>query len=222
MTRDGRRGPIRVLTVDDHAVVRRGIMSFLASIEDIDAIGEAVDGHEALEKLRAFAAHGQLPDVVLLDLKMPRMDGVQAAQEISRRFPSVRIVVLTSFGEIERVHAALENGAAGYLLKDADPSEVEAAIRASIRDEVFLDPAVARQLTHQMVAPAIGLGSLSIRERDVLALVGRGLSNRDIANELSISERTARTHVSNLLAKLHLTSRTQAALLAVREGLVQP
>jgi DNA-binding NarL/FixJ family response regulator len=99
---------------------------------------------------------------------------------------------------------------------------VEAAIRASIRDEVFLDPAVARQLTHQMVTPAMGLGSLSIRERDVLALVGRGLSNRDIANELSISERTARTHVSNLLAKLHLTSRTQAALLAVREGLVQP
>jgi DNA-binding NarL/FixJ family response regulator len=222
MTPDGRREPIRVLTVDDHAVVRRGIMSFLASIEDIDAIGEAGDGHEALEKLTAFAAHGQLPDVVLLDLKMPRMDGVQTAQEISRRFPSVRIVVLTSFGEIERVHAALENGAAGYLLKDADPSEVEAAIRASTRDEVFLDPAVARQLTHQMVSPAIGLGSLSIRERDVLVLVGRGFSNRDIANELSISERTARTHVSNLLAKLHLTSRTQAALLAVREGLVQP
>ncbi|OPX13259.1 response regulator transcription factor [Mycobacterium sp. AT1] len=222
MTPDEQRGPIRVLTVDDHAVVRRGIMSFLASIEDIEAIGEAGDGQEALEKLSAFAAHGQLPDVVLLDLKMPKMDGVETAQEISRRFPSVRIVVLTSFGEIERVHAALENGAAGYLLKDADPSEVEAAIRASTRDEVFLDAAVARQLTHQMVAPAMGLGSLSIRERDVLVLVGRGLSNKAIAIELTISERTARTHVSNLLAKLHLTSRTQAALLAVREGLVQP
>ena len=196
-------------------------MSFLASIEDIDAIGEAADGQEALDKLGAFAAHGQLPDVVLLDLKMPRVDGVEAAREISRRFPSVRIVVLTSYGEIERVHAALENGAAGYLLKDADPSEVEAAIRASTRDEVFLDAAVARQLTHQIIAPAHGLGSLSLRERDVLICLGRGLSNQDIADELSISERTARTHVSNLLAKLHLTSRTQAALLAVREGLVR-
>lgn len=222
MTSHGHGEPIRVLTVDDHAVVRRGIVSFLASIEDIEAIGEAGDGYEALETLSAFAAHGQLPDVVLLDLKMPKMDGVETAREISRRFPSVRIVVLTSFGEIERVHAALENGAAGYLLKDADPSEVEAAIRASTRDEVFLDAAVARQITHQMISPAIGLGSLSIRERDILVCVGRGLSNRDIANELSISERTARTHVSNLLAKLHLTSRTQAALLAVREGLVQP
>lgn len=212
---------IRVLVIDDHAVVRRGIGSFLASTDDIVVAGEAADGVAALEKLAAMAAHDQLPDVALLDLVMPRMDGVQTAREITRRYPSVRVVVLTSFGESERVHAALANGAAGYLLKDADPAEVESAIRASTRDEVFLDSVIARQLTHQMVTPAAGLRSLSARERDVLALVGRGLSNRAIAAELSISERTARTHVCNVLAKMHLNSRTQAALVAVREGLVQ-
>lgn len=212
---------IRVLVIDDHVVVRRGIGSFLSSSDDIVVAGEAGDGVEALEKLAEMAAHKQLPDVALLDLMMPRMDGVDAAREITARYPTVRIVVLTSFGESERVHAALANGASGYLLKDADPSEVESAIRASTRDEMFLDSAVARQLTQAIVTPAGGLRSLSARERDVLALVGKGLSNRAIAEELSISERTARTHVSNLLSKMHLTSRTQAALVAVREGLVQ-
>ncbi|QSE89419.1 response regulator transcription factor [Rhodococcus pseudokoreensis] len=213
---------IRVLLIDDHAVVRRGITSFLASTDDIVVAAEAGDGVEALDKLADMAAHQQLPDVALLDLVMPRMDGVETAKEIAARYPSVRVVVLTSFGETERVHAALANGASGYLLKDADPSEVEAAIRASTRDEVFLDTAIARQLTHQMITPAAGLRSLSARERDVLILVARGMSNRAIATELSISERTARTHVGNVLAKMHLNSRTQAALVAVREGLVQP
>lgn len=213
--------PIRVLVIDDHAVVRRGIGSFLSSSDDIVVSGEAGDGVDALEKLADMAAHDRLPDVALLDLVMPRMDGVETSREITARFPSVRIVVLTSFGESERVHSALANGASGYLLKDADPSEVESAIRASTRDEVFLDSAVARQLTQAMTTPAGGLRSLSARERDVLTLVGKGLSNRAIAGELSISERTARTHVCNLLAKMHLTSRTQAALVAVREGLVQ-
>ncbi|MGV9718228.1 response regulator [Rhodococcus pyridinivorans] len=207
--------------IDDHAVVRRGIGSFLSSSDDIVVSGEAGDGVDALEKLADMAAHDRLPDVALLDLVMPRMDGVETSREITARFPSVRIVVLTSFGESERVHSALANGASGYLLKDADPSEVESAIRASTRDEVFLDSAVARQLTQAMTTPAGGLRSLSARERDVLTLVGKGLSNRAIAGELSISERTARTHVCNLLAKMHLTSRTQAALVAVREGLVQ-
>lgn len=212
---------IRVLVIDDHAVVRRGIASFLASTDDIIVADEAGDGVEALEKLAAMSAHHQLPDVALLDLVMPRMDGVETAKQIASRYPNVRVVVLTSFGETERVHTALANGASGYLLKDADPSEVESAIRASTRDEVFLDTAIARQLTHQMVTPVAGLRSLSTRERDVLVLVGRGLSNRAIAKELSISERTARTHVCNVLAKMHLNSRTQAALVAVREGLVQ-
>jgi DNA-binding NarL/FixJ family response regulator len=213
---------ISVLVIDDHAVVRRGIASFLEHVDDIRSVGEAADGVEALEVLARLAAQGELPDVVLLDLKMPRMDGVQTAREISTRFPSVRIVVLTSFGEMERVHSALANGASGYLLKDADAGEVEAAIRASTRDEVFLDAVVARQLARQVMTPGAGVGGLSAREKDVLVLVGRGLSNRAIAEELHLSERTARTYVSSVLAKLNLTSRTQAALVAVREGPVPP
>lgn len=212
---------IRVLIVDDHVVVRRGIQSFLHTTEDITVAGEASDGAEALERLADFAAHDDLPDVVVLDLVMPRMDGVEAARQMSAQYPGIRIVVLTSFGESERVHSALANGASGYLLKDADPSEVEAAIRAAARDEVFLDSVVARQLTARVSTPAGGLRALSARERDVLALVGQGLSNRAIAQELSISERTARTHVCNVLSKMHLSSRTQAALVAVKEGLVQ-
>lgn len=213
---------VKVFVVDDHAVVRRGIASFLEVIDDIELIGEAGDGVEALERLGYLNAHDELPDVVLLDLQLPRMDGVAAAGEISSRFPTVRTVILTSFAEPERVHAALASGASGYVLKDADPSEVEAAIRAARRDEMFLDAAVARKFAQQMVSPRSGLGSLSTREREVLILVAKGLSNRAIAADLSITERTARTHVSNVLTKMNLTSRTQAALVAVEEGLVQP
>ncbi|MFI6309852.1 response regulator [Nocardia fusca] len=213
---------ITVFIVDDHAVVRRGIASFLEFVDDIDVVGEAADGVEALERLSALHAHGELPDVVLLDLQLPRMDGVATAGELSSRFPSIRTVILTSFAEPERVHAALASGASGYVLKDADPSEVEAAIRAARRDEMFLDAAVARRFAQNVVAPRTGLGSLSNREREVLILVARGLSNRAIAADLSITERTARTHVSNVLTKMNLSSRTQAALVAVREGLVQP
>lgn len=213
---------VKVFVVDDHAVVRRGIASFLDVIDDIELIGEAGDGVEALERLGYLNAHGELPDVVLLDLQLPRMDGVAAAGEISSRFPTVRTVILTSFAEPERVHAALASGASGYVLKDADPSEVEAAIRAARRDEMFLDAAVARKFAQKMVSPRSGLGSLSSREREVLILVAKGLSNRAIAADLSITERTARTHVSNVLTKMNLASRTQAALVAVKEGLVQP
>ncbi|MGW3984752.1 response regulator [Streptomyces mirabilis] len=213
---------ITVFVVDDHAVVRRGIISFLEFVHDITFIGEAADGQQALEKLGAMQAHDELPDVVLLDLHMPRLDGVQTAAVIAERHPQIRTVILTSFSEIERVHAALAHGASGYVLKDASPDEVEEAIRASQRDEVFLDAAVTRVLTQRLVNPSHGLGSLSAREREVLVLVAKGLSNRAIADQLSISERTARTHVSKLLAKLDLTSRTQAALVAVRDGLVKP
>ncbi|MEU3616988.1 response regulator transcription factor [Streptomyces sp. NPDC006872] len=213
---------ITVFVVDDHAVVRRGIASFLEFVDDITLIGEAADGQEALEKLDAMSAYGELPDVVLLDLHMPRLDGVQTAAVLAERHPAVRTVVLTSFTEMERVHAALAHGVSGYVLKDASSDEVEAAIRASQRDEVFLDTAIARRLTQRLVTPSAGLGSLSAREREVLRLVGGGLSNRAIADRLAISERTARTHVSKLLAKLGLSSRTQAALVAVREGLVAP
>ncbi|MFF7883986.1 response regulator [Streptomyces sp. NPDC007896] len=213
---------ITVFVVDDHAVVRRGIASFLEFVDDIIVIGGAADGQEALEKLDAMHAHGELPDVVLLDLNMPRLDGIQTAAALAERHPVIRTVILTSFTELERVHAALAHGVSGYVLKDASSDEVEAAIRASQRDEVFLDTAIARRLTQRLVTPSAGLGSLSSREREVLRLVAGGLSNRAIADQLAISERTARTHVSRLLAKLGLSSRTQAALVAVREGLVAP
>ena len=214
--------PIQVLVVDDHAVVRRGVVAYLEALEDVVVAGEAGTGAEALERLARASVLDELPDVVLMDLQMPEMDGVTATAEIVRRFPGVKVVILTSFGETERVHAALEKGASGYLLKDAGPAEVDAALRAAVRDEVFLDAAVTRKLTQEMRAPRTGLGVLTAREKEVLILVAEGRSNKDIADHLVISERTARTHVSHLLAKMGLSSRTQAALLAVKEGLVQP
>jgi DNA-binding NarL/FixJ family response regulator len=213
---------IRVLVVDDHTVVRRGVVAYLEALEDVDVAGEAGNGREALDQLARAAAHAELPDVVLMDLQMPELDGVTATGEIVRCFPGVKVVILTSFGETERVHAALEKGASGYLLKDAGPAEVDAALRAAVRDEVFLDAAVTRRLTQEMRAPRTGLGMLTAREKEVLVLVAEGRSNKDIAAHLVISERTARTHVSHLLAKMGLSSRTQAALLAIKEGLVQP
>jgi DNA-binding NarL/FixJ family response regulator len=215
-------GTVRVMIVDDHAVVRRGIRAYLEMLDGMEVAAEAADGQDALDLLKTMAAHQDLPDVVLLDLVMPRMDGVIATSRITSQYPTVRVVVLTSFGGMERVHAALANGAAGYLLKSAGPAEVAGALQAAARDEVFLDPAVARRLTREMVSPPTGLSALTDRERDVLILVGNGLSNREIADQLVISERTARTHVSNVLRKLQLSSRTQAALVAVREGLVPP
>jgi DNA-binding NarL/FixJ family response regulator len=222
MEGDPMAAPLRVLVVDDHAVVRRGVIAYLDVVDDIEVAGEAADGKEAVDKLAALSVLDRLPDVVLMDLQMPRMDGVVATTEITRRFPSVRVVILTSFGESERVHNALTEGAAGYLLKDAGPAEVATALYAASRDELFLDAAVARRLTQRIRAPRSGLGILTAREREILVLVARGRSNKEIAAELVISERTARTHVSNLLGKLNLTSRTQAALVAVREGLVEP
>ncbi len=218
----GQPGPVRVMIVDDHAVVRRGIRAYLEVLGDIEVAAEAADGQDALDMLAAMAVRAELPDVVLVDLMMPRVDGVAATSRITGLYPRTRVVVLTSFGEMERVRAALASGARGYLLKDAGPAEVAAAILAAARDEVFLDPAVARQLTRDMVAPPTGVGALTQRERTVLILVARGKTNKEIAGELVISERTARTHVSNVLRKLQLSSRTQAALVAIREGLVPP
>jgi DNA-binding NarL/FixJ family response regulator len=211
---------IRVFLVDDHAVVRRGMRAFLDMLDDIDVLGEAADGQAALDELAVLAAQDDLPDVVLMDLLMPRLDGVAATTEIRRRYPSTEVVALTSFSEAERVHVALAAGAAGYLLKDAEADEVAAAVRAAHRGEIHLDPAVARKLTQSLVAPARTATALTPREREILVLVAQGKSNRDIADTLVISERTARTHVSNVLTKLGLASRTQAALWAVREGLV--
>jgi DNA-binding NarL/FixJ family response regulator len=214
---------IRLMVVDDHAIVRRGILAYLDAVPTVEVVGEAPDGQDALAQLARWAALGTpLPDVVLMDLQMPRMGGIEATRAIARAHPDVRVVVLTSFGEVERVHAALAAGAAGYLLKDAEPAEVVTAVRAAAAGEVHLDAAVARQLTRRMAGPQVGLGALTAREREILALVAQGHSNRDVADTLGISERTARTHVSNVLTKLQLASRTQAALLAIREGLIPP
>jgi DNA-binding NarL/FixJ family response regulator len=212
--------PIRVFLVDDHAVVRRGMRAFFDMLDDIEVVGEAADGQSVLDQLAVAAEQDDLPDVVLMDLLMPRLDGVAATRVIREKYPSVEVVALTSFSEAERVHVALEAGAAGYLLKDAEADQVGAAVRAACRGEVHLDPAVARKLTRSLIAPQRTATALTPREREILVLVAQGKSNRDIADALVISERTARTHVSNVLGKLGLASRTQAALWAVREGLV--
>jgi DNA-binding NarL/FixJ family response regulator len=220
MDRVGDSRPIRVFLVDDHAVVRRGMRAFFDMFDDIEILGEAADGRAALDELAVLAARQNLPDVVLMDLLMPRLDGVAATTAIKGLYPSVEVVALTSFSEAERVHLALAAGAAGYLLKDAEADEVVAAVRAACRGEVHLDPVVARKLTRSLVTPQQTVTALTRREREILVLVAQGGSNRDIARALVISERTAGTQVSNVLTKLGLTSRTQAALWAIREGLV--
>jgi DNA-binding NarL/FixJ family response regulator len=222
MTMDpaGHPPPIRVFVVDDHAVVRRGMRAFFDMLTDTEVLGEAPDGQAAVDKLAELAVLEELPDVVLMDLVMPNLDGLAATKVIKQRHPGVEVVMLTSFSEAERVHLALEAGAAGYLLKDAEADEIGAAVRAAHRGEVHLDPAVTRKLARSLIAPEHTAASLTPREREILVLVAQGGSNRDIADALVISERTARTHVSSVLSKLGLASRTQAALWAVREGLV--
>ena len=213
---------IAVLVVDDHAVVRRGLQAFLDSEPDLEVVGHAYGGRHALEALEQLDAAGRRPDVILMDLQMEPVDGIESTRQVRARYDDVEVVALTSFGEEERVHAALEAGASGYLLKDADADEVANAVRAAHRGELQLDPALARRLMSSLRAgPRHDLSEeLTPRELEVLSLVGAGKANKEIAGELVISERTARTHVSNILAKLGLSSRTQAALWAVREGLV--
>jgi DNA-binding NarL/FixJ family response regulator len=208
-----------VLLVDDHAMVRRGLRNFLEIFEDIEVVGEAGDGQEALTATASLR-----PDVVVMDLNLPRLDGVEATRELRATRPDVEVVALTGFVEEARVMAAIEAGAAGFLLKDAEPDDVAAAIRAARNGEMYLDPAVAGVVARQLRTPGATANPaddtvLTPRERDVLALVAQGLPNRAIGDALGITERTARTHVSNILAKLGLTSRTQAALYAVEQGL---
>lgn len=210
--------PIKVFVVDDHTVVRQGINAYVTELADIVVVGEAATGEDAVHEVRRLGAAHALPDVILMDLMMPGLDGVGATKAIKDQFPGVQIIVMTSFSEPERVRAALEAGAAGYLLKDAEPDEVDKAIRAALAGELYLDAAVARQLTKTLLNRGTVVEPLSPREREVLALVGLGCSNREIADKLVISERTARTHVSSILFKLHLSSRTQAALWAIKNG----
>jgi DNA-binding NarL/FixJ family response regulator len=210
---------IRVLVVDDHAVVRRGLFEFLSSEPDLEVVGDAHGGAEALDLLVRLDTDGRRPDVILMDLQMEPVDGIETTRRIRARYDDVEVVALTSFGEEERVYAALEAGASGYLLKDADADEVAAAVRAAHRGELQLDPAVARRLTRSLRDEP--KAELTTRELEVLRLVGAGKANKEIAAELEIAERTARTHVSSILGKLGLSSRTQAALWAVRQGLVK-
>jgi DNA-binding NarL/FixJ family response regulator len=208
---------IRIMLVDDHEVVRRGLRGFLELQPDIEVVGEAPDGLEAVRLAGELA-----PDVILMDLLMPKMDGLAAIAAIKHAAPMIEIIAVTSFIEEVKVTSALEAGASGYLLKDADAEEVAAAIRAAHAGEVHLDAAVARLLAQRLRSrrDEEPVEPLTPREREVLAQLGHGASNKEIAHKLDITERTARTHVSNILGKLGLTSRTQAALWAVEHKLV--
>jgi NarL family two-component system response regulator LiaR len=208
---------IRVLIADDHAVVREGVRSLINSEPGMEVVGEATDGVEAVLKARALQ-----PDVILLDLVMPRKDGLAAIEEIKRENPEARILVLTSFAEDDKVFPAIKTGALGYLLKDSPPQELLQAIRDVYRGESSLHPTIARKLIRELSQPSELPPTeepLSEREVDVLQLVAKGLSNQKIGDKLVISERTVRTHVSNILDKLHLANRTQATLYALRAGL---
>jgi DNA-binding NarL/FixJ family response regulator len=213
---------IGVLIVDDHEVVRRGLLAFLDSEPDIEVLGQAGGGAQALELLASMESDG-LPNVVVMDLQMAPIDGIESTRQIRALYNDIEVVALTSFAEEERVHAALEAGASGYLLKDSDADDVAAAVRAAHRGELRLEPMIARRLMASLREERADdpIAELTARELEVLRLVAAGKPNKQIATELSISERTARTHVSRILRKLRLSSRTQAALWAVREGLVE-
>ncbi len=213
---------IRVFLVDDHRVVRTGLSAYLDQVGGVEVIGQAQDGKQALDRIAVLEPVGALPDVVLMDIKMPGTDGITATRQIKSRWPEIEVVAMTSFSEQATVRDALEAGAAGYLLKDADADQVAEAVRGAAAGRMHLDPGVARLLADSVRAPQHPAESLTPREREVLALVAEGASNRQVAAALTVSERTARTHMSAILAKLGLVSRTQAALWAVREGLAPP
>lgn len=209
--------PITILLVDDHTVVRKGLRALLRTEPDIVVAGEAGDGAEAVVQVSALR-----PDVVLMDLMMPGVDGVEATRRILSRDPDARVLVLTSFGGDDKLFPAIRAGALGFLLKDTSPGELVAAIRQAAEGRPVLAPRVTRRLLEELgreVAPAGGHAALTAREVEVLRLLARGLGNDAIAATLAISPATARTHVGNILSKLDLPNRTQAALFALREGI---
>jgi two-component system, NarL family, response regulator LiaR len=211
---------IRVLIADDHAVVRQGLKTFLELQDDIEVVEDVADGEAAVA-----AVEREAPDVVLMDLVMPRVDGVEAIRRIKEGCPQARVLVLSSFLDDERLFPAVRAGAAGYLLKDVEPRELVKAIRTVHGGEALLHPAVAARLMDEFAAgraPEPSADGLTDREREVLTLIARGLANKLIARELSISEKTVKAHVSSILGKLGVSDRTQAALYAVRSGLVEP
>jgi NarL family two-component system response regulator LiaR len=215
--------PIRILLVDDHAIVRKGLRALMMEIEDIAVVGEAADGQQAIKQAAALQ-----PDVILMDIVMPNMDGIEATQQITRRQPEVRVLALTSFAADDKLFPAIKAGALGYLLKDSDPEDLLRAIRQVHRGEPSMHPRIARKLLHELGRPLPEerplpqpqtTEPLTQREVDVLHRVAQGLSNQQIADDLSIAEVTVRTHVSHILDKLHLANRVQATLYALRKGL---
>jgi two-component system, NarL family, response regulator LiaR len=212
---------IRVLLVDDHAVVREGLRAFLELQDGLEVVGEAGDGEEAVAEATRLE-----PDVILMDLVMPKLDGVGAMRRLRELVPTARVVVLTSFLEDDRLLPAIQAGAAGYLLKNTEPAELARAVRAAQAGDAIIDPTVAAHLVSALAndrKTARDPGDqLTRREREVLELIVRGRSNKRIALELGISEKTVKTHVGHVLAKLGVTDRTQAAVLAVQQGLVEP
>jgi NarL family two-component system response regulator LiaR len=210
---------ITVLIADDHAVVREGLRSFLGVQEGVEVVGDVEDGAAAVAAVERL-----VPDVVLMDLVMPHMDGLEALRQVRAVSPTTRVVVLTSYAQDEKVLGAIRAGAAGYLLKDVRPPELVEAIRRAAEGEAWLHPTAAarlmRELSEHSAAEEADAARLTPRELEVLRLLAQGRSNKAIADELVVSEKTVKTHVSNILAKLHLHDRTQAALYAVRQRLV--
>lgn len=206
---------IRVAIADDHEIVRRGLRMTILGEADMQLVGEASNGREAVR----LAATAQ-PDVLLLDIQMPEMDGLAAAQQIHAGWPDVRILILTSFDSDAKLYTALQAGVTGYLLKDTSGDGLVAAIRGAAQGIPQLHPEIARKLMGQMPAPATPLDALTEREREVLTLLARGNSNREIGGALFLTEATVKGYVSTILSKLYVSDRTQAALLAVRYGLV--
>lgn len=209
---------IRVLIVDDHTIVRKGIRALLTEIAGIEVVGEAADGQEAVVQ-----ANSLRPDVILMDLAMPKMDGIEATRQIKTSQPESRILVMTSFATDDKVLPAIKAGALGYLLKESAPEDLVQAIHQIHRGEPSLHPTIARKVLQEITDPSDRPPTpdpLTKREAEVLLLVAQGLSNQDIARKLHISDPTVRSHVSNIMSKLHLATRIQAALYALREGLV--
>jgi len=207
-----------VLLIDDHRVVRQGLRDFLELQEDIEIVGEASSGEEGVQLAREL-----IPDVVLMDLVMPGIDGVEATRQLKAVSPSTRVIVLTSFADDDKVFPAIKAGAISYLLKDVSPEELAHAIRAAQRNEAVLHPEVAARLMQEFSAPRpdeAPVEQLTPREMEVLRLIARGKSNKEIADALIVSEKTVKTHVSNILSKLHLADRTQAAIYALRKRIV--